>query len=522
MVPDGWRRGEPFRLYEDQLLYFSRFYLVRHDAEWFPQSPIKGSAFVHSRALYIGPQGVGKNPTIACQCTLEAVGPALFAGWAGKDEGYVCAEHGCRCGWEYAYDVGEPKGMLWPTPWIEITAFSEDATVNTYAALRPMIELGPLADVLPKTGEEFIRLPGGGAIKTVTSADRSRLGGRPTFIPQDELGLWTTANRMRQLADTQWRNLSKMDGRSAQTSNAYDPGEHSVAQQMVEDNEPGVYVQMRTPPANLSYANKAERHKIHLAVYPADTLRENGGHVELASIESEAAKMAARDPAQAERFYGNRVVSGGGKAFDSVAWGNNADREHKVPPRASITLGFDGSKVDDCTALIATEVATGFQWSVGIWDPRQHSGQIPEHLVDAAVDKAFQDYRVWRMYADPPYWKEKIAEWQGRYGDKVVILWETGRSKAMSYAVANFAASVRDGSVTHNGDTTLATHIGHAFRKPTFVKDEHGEPMYAIQKESRDSGNKIDGASAAVLSWEARTDAVAAGMAKAKRPSVYN
>lgn len=522
VVPDGWRRGQPFELYRDQGTYLAHFYLVRGDADWIPDNPIKGSAFVNKRALYIGPQKVGKNPLIAAQCALEGIGPALFAGFAGHDEGYVCAEHGCRCGWEYPYDYGEPRGMAWPTPLIQITAYSEDSTGNTYEALRPMIELGPLDDLIPKTGEEFIRLPGGGKIDTVTSSDRSRLGQRITFAPQDEVGLWTRANRMTSLADTQWRNLSGMGGRASLTSNAYDPGEHSVAQQIVEDAEPDIWVQMRVPPANLSYGDKRERHKIHLAVYPDDVRRENGGHLELASIESEAASLMLRDPAQAERFYGNRIVSGGGKAFDSVAWGNNADAAHKVPPRAGITLGFDGSKVDDTTALIATEIATGFQWPLGIWDPRKHHGQIPEELVDAAVDEAFSDYRVWRMYADPPYWKEKIAEWQGRYGDKVVLLWETGRPKAMAYAVANYATAISDGSVTHNGDVTFATHIGHAFSKPTFVKNDKGEPMYAIQKESKESGNKIDAASAGVLSWEARTDAVAAGMAKAKRPSRYN
>ena len=103
---------------------------------------------------------------------------------------------------------------LGQTPLIQITAFSEDSTENTYDALRPMIELGRLADVLPKTGEEFIRLPGGGRIDTVTSSNQSRLGQRATFITQDEVGIWTHQNKMAKLADVQWRNLAGMGGRS--------------------------------------------------------------------------------------------------------------------------------------------------------------------------------------------------------------------------------------------------------------------------------------------------------------------
>jgi hypothetical protein len=113
----------------------------------------------------------------------EAEGPVLFAGWAGEDDGYACADHGCGCGWEYAYDLGEPMGMAWPTPLIQITAYSEDQTDNTYDVLRPMIEKGPLADLIPKTGETFIRLRGAddqARIEIVTSSEQSRLGARAT------------------------------------------------------------------------------------------------------------------------------------------------------------------------------------------------------------------------------------------------------------------------------------------------------------------------------------------------------
>ena len=100
VIPDGFRKGEPFRLYDVQLRYLLNFYLVRAATPWLPDNPIMAPAFVHRRALFIGPQKLGKNPLIAAQCTLEAVGPSLFAGWAGND-GYSCADEGCACGWEY-------------------------------------------------------------------------------------------------------------------------------------------------------------------------------------------------------------------------------------------------------------------------------------------------------------------------------------------------------------------------------------------------------------------------------------
>ena len=111
IVPDGFRKGQPFRLYQYQLDYLAAFYRVRADVKWNPDNPALASAFVYRRGLLVGPQKVGKNPMIAAQVCLEGVGPSLFAGWAGKGDGYACAEHGCGCGWEYPYDPGEPMGM---------------------------------------------------------------------------------------------------------------------------------------------------------------------------------------------------------------------------------------------------------------------------------------------------------------------------------------------------------------------------------------------------------------------------
>jgi hypothetical protein len=148
-------------------------------------------------------------------------------------------------------------GMPWPTPLLQITAVSEEQTDNIFGALRPMIEYGPLADVIPKTGEEFIRLPGGGRIDTVTSSSAtSRLGQRVTFVPQDEVGLWTPTNKMTKVADTQYRGLAGMGGRAALSTNAWDPSEQSVAQRSTSPAPLDIYRQFIQPPAGCPTATR--------------------------------------------------------------------------------------------------------------------------------------------------------------------------------------------------------------------------------------------------------------------------
>lgn len=519
VIPDGFRRGAPFRLYDWQLLFQGKHYLVRPDAEWVPTNPIRGTAFVHSRSGMVGPQKLGKDPMEASQICLEGAGPALFAGFAGPDEGYVCAEHGCRCGWEYAYDPGEPRGMRWPTPLIQITAFSEDATANTYDALRPMIELGPLADIIPRTSEEFIRLPGGGRIDIVTSEARSRLGQRVTFVSQGEAGLWTKRSGMLDVAHTQYRGLAGMGGRAVWHTNAWDPAQNSLAQREWKARVATTYIQYVQPPAGLRFTVREDRWRIYRAVYPEQVRREHGGHVDLDSIETEAVGMIAQgEAAQAARFFGNQAIPGAGNAFDPDLWAKRLlvdeagkAAAHACPAGTPVTLGFDGSKSGDHTGLMATCVACGHQWRLGWWDPDEHGGEIPRDLVDEAVMVAFRDLKVVRFYVDPPYWREELAGWVATYGADRVMKWETWRNRPMGFACRQFAQAISDGALSHTDDPVLAEHIGNAQRVELNERDDKGAHLWRIGKASPDSSAHIDLAMAAILSWEARMDAIAAG-----------
>ena len=105
-----------------------------------------------------------------------------------------------------------------------------------------------------------------------------------------------------------------------------------------------------------------------------------------------------------------------------------------------------------------------------------------------------------------------MAAWQGRYGETKVIEWWTNRRKQMAYALENFATAIEEGRISHSGDEQLIRHIGNARRHDLPQRDDEGRPLWLIRKERHDSPHKIDAAMAAVLSWEARTDAIAAGV----------
>jgi len=514
VVPDGFRKGEPFKLYTYQLLYLANFYLVRGDVEYDAAHPILGPAFAYRRGLLVGPQKVGKNPLIASQVCLEGAGPALFAGWAGNDDGYVCRDFGCRCGWERPYQPGDPMGMPWPTPLIQITAFSQESTDNTYDALRPMIENGPLS-ALVRAGMDFMHLPGGGRIDTVTSSAQSRLGQRVTFVPQDEVGIWTAINRMMKLADTQYRGLSGMGGRASLSSNSWDPSEHSVAQREYESPSTDVYRQFTQPPKNLSYTDKRDRRKIHRLVYPPDVLRENGGHLDLDSIEAEAADLVEKDAAQAARFYGNMVIAGAGLAVDPEMFDALAKPAGMPPTGTRIGAGFDGSISEDATVLRGCTVE-GYRFTIGTWvrpvgdamvrwqaaNPGQ-DWRVPRSEVNDKVAWMFGAYDVGRFLCDPPKWSTEVDVWAAKFGVLVVLAFDTFVSTRFAPAVDRWRTAIHEGAYSHDGDPVVSDHIKAAHLKKVRLADAEGDgrAMHVIVK--GEDRRKIDGAVADILASEA-------------------
>jgi hypothetical protein len=517
VVPDGFRKGAPFQLYDYQLQYYGSFYSVRGDAAWDPAAPLLASAFVFRRGLLIGPQKVGKNPLIASQVCVEGVGPAVFAGWASSNDGYACREHGCHCGWEYPYEPGEPMGMSWPTPLIQITAFSQESTDNTYDSLRPMIEGGPLSDVVPKTGEEFIRLPGGGRIDTVTSSAQSRLGNLTTFVSQDEVGIWTAQNKMARLADTQYRGLAGMGGRASLTSNACDPAEKSVAQVHFESEAKDIYLQFIRPPAALSYSDRRERHKIHETVYPADTRRENGGHLDLASIENEAADLVERDLAQAMRFYGNILVAGAGVAVDPDRWDELGHPERGKPAAGTrIGGGFDGSISQDST-FIRGCTTEGYSFIHDSWikpvgpelnrwlaaHPGKESWEVDRLEVDQSISEFFTKYDVGLMLCDTPKWRTEIENWALRYGKEVVLAFDTNQARRFAPATDRWLTGISTGAHTHDADPETDDQVKAAHKQKVRLADaeDDGRTLYVLVKGS--DKRRIDGAVTDVLAYQA-------------------
>lgn len=541
VIPDRSHSGLPFLLADEQLTFVANHYMVRGSAKFnaaaerdprLPKNPL-AEAFVYRRSQLVRAQKWGKSPLISAFVCAEGVGPVLFAGWAVEGDVYDCADFGCYCGWVYEYAAGEPMGRPWSSPLIQITATSEDQTDNTYDALRPMIELGPLSSLIPKTGEEFIRLPNDGRIDVVTSKGNSRLGQRVTFVVQDETGLWLKSNGGHNLAKKQRQGLAGMGGRAIETTNAWDPAADSVAQRTFESQAKDVNRDFRQPPANLSFRNKAERRKIFQFNYAG------APWVSVETIEGEAAEMMEKDPADAERFFGNRLVAGAGKWVTEADWDAKAQdgkdgrpEPITVAPRTAVAMGMDLSNNNDWTGIrletsdlhqFTPTYRVGGEDRLAVWDPTNFGGFIPRGEVRAAVDFLASEFHIVRAYIDPAgsamgaidesaiheddSWRTELAEWATKYGAEVFVGWSCARVSPMHASLEQFRSAIRnpDSRFTHDGDTVTRTHITNAVMIAKTMQ------RYVLGKPHGADHQKIDQAMSSTLAHEATMDALRAG-----------
>jgi hypothetical protein len=526
IIPDGFRRGQSFRMYDWQLWCTLNHYRIKPDAQQDPDYlagdpeaiPVRTEAFHYRRSQVIAPQKTGKGPWSAAWVAAEGLGPVLFYDWAGENDAYVCADNGCDCGWVYRYRPGEPMGHAWPTPLIQLLATSEDQVDNVYRPLQAMARNPRLRDRM-LVREGFIRLrdeggdPEQNRIDVVTSSALSRLGNPITFCLQDESQLYTDTNKLRKVAQTMRRGAAAMGGRSGETTNCYDPSENSVAQSTHESTKKDIFKFYEPPPADLKYTRRDERRRIHTINYKGSP------HADLHGINAEAEDLYDEDPAQAERFYGNRIVYGAGSWMDGTAWEARSWLKlhpgvplREVAAGTAIVLGFDGSDVDDWTVLRA-QTEDGYQFTPVygvdrkpcIWNPAEHRGKVPRLEVAAAIEEMFDRFMVARMYYDPPDWKTEGQAWEAQHGEKVVLRWETYRVTQMHAALVRQHSDVTKDATTftHDGCPVTFTHVKNA------RKLARAGQKYILGKPSQTQ--KIDAAMSSTLADEAAGDVTAAG-----------
>jgi phage terminase large subunit-like protein len=505
----GDLRGQPAILDDEKRAFVYRLYEV------YPKGHAQAGRRRFKRAALSLRKGTAKTEFAAwiAACELHPEGPVRCTGFTKG---------------------GNPIGGPVADPYIPLVAYTEEQSEDlAYAALRVVLELSTLKDDFIIGLERIERKKGDGKAVALATAPDARDGARTTFQHFDETHRFTLPRLVRahqtMLANIPKRRLA--DAWSLETTTAPEPGAGSVAEATMEYAEAVAVGVAKDARLFFFHRSASDTHDLLTdAGIRAAVAEASGPAAEWSDLESivEQWRDPSADRAYLERVWLNRLVQSSSQAFSVERWKTLARADSPVKTSALITLGFDGAMFIDSTALVATDVETGYQWLAGLWERPLAAveWQVPAGEVDALVRELFHRFTVCRFYADPFKWQSWLAAWAGEFDagrglqDKRVIEWRTNRPVPMAAAVENFDTAMRDGQLSHDGDPRLLRHVGNARRHELTQRDGDGRPLWVIRKDRHDSPHKIDAAMAAILSWEARTDAIAAG-ALNQEPSVY-
>jgi hypothetical protein len=492
VIPDGYLQGEPYRLTDEMWAFLIHYYRLFPHAEVWPAP----DGLRYTGAQLRRSQKWGKDPFGAAMIWAEALGPSRFDGWNAD---------------------GEPVGAPYPTPLIVCLGTSEEQTDNTWRPFVAMGQLGPLANVSGlDIGLTRCLLPGGGKVEPVTTSAKARLGAPLTFLTMTESHLFTLQGGFRKVAGAVKRNVAGMDGRWLELTNAWDPTEGSEAQVTHDNPDDRVLIDTVESQRVDDLADDEALYAELLRQY-GDSSRERGGWVNIRGRIMHEVRSARHMEADRRRFFLNEIVVGESVFVDPIRWDALAEDTETLRPGELISLGFDGSKFLDATALVACRMSDGKLFTLRVWERPSDAIQwkVPTVDVDRAVRDAFEAYRVTLMFADPYRWQDYLDTWAGEW-PKQIVEFPTNVERRMDSAIERFMTAFSSGQIHHDGNEALTRHCKNAVivkgsRKRTRPGEDETISQHYLKMAKRGTGQLIDAAVAAVVAYAARGQAIEDG-----------
>lgn len=496
LTPGGPHAGEAFMPTMEQARFIVWWYAVDETGR-----------FVYRDGILRRLKGWGKDPLAGALALVELCGPVEFSHFD-----------------ETGQAVGKPKY----DPWVQIAAVSQDQTRNTFTLFPALIS--------PKLKEEYgldlhktlIYDKRGKMIEGVTSSPLALEGKRPTFVIMNETQWWVEQNDGKAMAMVIEGNVTKAaygTCRALRICNAHVPGQDSVGEDDWEAYlktaagkamDTGVLYDALEAPADTpvseippldedpdGFWEGIEKLKQGLV-----TARGDAVWLDIDNIVSSI--LDIRNPvSESRRKFLNQVNASEDSWISPAEW-DRLTSDVRLEPGDTITLGFDGSKSNDHTALSACRVSDGAVFLLRSWDPENYpTGEIPREEVDATVRSAFERFNVVAFRADVREFEAYIDSWGKDYKRKLkvnaspnnpVAFDMRGQKKKFALDCERFLDAVLEEELVHNGDPALRWYVLNAHRNPT------NYDAVSIRKESKDSSRKIDGAVTVVLAYGARQE----------------
>ena len=451
-------------------------------------------------------KGWGKDPLVAAMSFCELVGPVAFS---------------------HFDEDGDPVGKPRLNAWIQVAAVSQDQTDNTFSMF-PQLSTPHLVKTFSlEIMKTRVHAPGGRRIEAVTSSPKALEGKRPTFVILNEIQWWVEANEGRAMYNVINGNMVKRAGvgsRYLAICNAHVPGQDSVGEMMWDTHravesgqavDTGLLYDALEAPAGTPVSDippedvdpEGFREGLQKLSEGIEVCRGDSHWLDIEAIISSI--LDINNPiSESRRMFLNQINAAEDAWITTQQWEKVRVDSH-LQSGDTITLGFDGSKSNDFTALVACRLSDGLLEVIRVWNPEDHGGQVPREQIDATVRWAFAHYKVVGFRADVKEFESYIAAWTTDFGRKMKVKASPGKpiefdmrgqTKRFAFDCEKFLDAVDEMAICHGGDRILAVHILNAHRHPTKYD------AISIRKASKDSSRKIDAAVAAVLAFGIRQE----------------
>ena len=481
---------EPWRFTNEQLRILLWWYAV--DAS---------GRFIYRYGVLQRLKGWGKDPFLAVISLVEMCGPSRFSHW-GED--------------------GNPCGEPHPAAWVQVAAVAASQTRNTMTMFPLLMSEHFKSEYQIDASLEIIRANGGRVrIEAVTSSYRALEGGRSTFVLLNETQHWVKGNQGTLMYDTVDGNTAKGGNRYLAITNAYLPGEDSVAERMraayvdiLEGRAPdmGSFYDSVEAPAGVGLDPDSLRIAIPLI----------RGDAVWINPEDVIASVMKRDiaPARSRRMWLNQIVADEDALYQESDWDDLHTPGERLMPGDKIVLGFDGGLKDDSTALVAIRVSDGLvqallveerpaEW--GVRDRDAPRWEVDRELVNSSVHEAFRRYDVVAFFSDVALWESYVSDWSAKFGSRLKVKASEANAVAWDMRSTRRAAAgnelvmrvILDGKLKHGGQA--ATRLNLALRRHLLNARRHETTGGALsfRKESKDSPKKVDAYAALVAAYSA-------------------
>lgn len=488
------RGGGPLELTPEQMRVMLWHYAIDETGE-----------FTYEYSVYQAFKGAGKDPFGAVMAIIELIGPCRFSHWIYDGEGSK-----------------SPAVTDEPDALVQLVGVAKAQTHNTMVHIPKLLNKRVRAEYGLDVQKENVYVTGTRKKLQMVGSSPGVLEGNPsTFALANETQHWLPSQGGEKLWETIYDNVGKVpNARLMAITNAFMPGEESIAEAIRTEQEK-VWAGLKEPSGCLYMSREAHPEApLHPDWVPFIMERIIGdAWWQRKNIRSIISRVldGSRPPSRTRRMYYNQVVTSE-DAFFSPAEITGARREgafgdkRDLSPGDEITLGFDGGKTDDATALVAIRIKDKLIVPLLVLQkpdgPMGEGWRVSEQEVNEAVMEAFDVYSVRAFYADPALWQSWISTWNESYREQLgvrasghsSIAWEMSSSnQKIGRAWESFYDAIRTKRLHHNGNRVFELHAINARRG-------RGRGGLIARKDNPESPRKIDAMVAAYIAYAALED----------------